>query len=386
MSRVPLAAIVAIVSHAREVPAVERQRLSEAIHRDGGDGLVVLETCHRVEAYSIADLQPWAVLDMPPPPGARTLVGEEAVRHAMNVAVGRDSVVVGEDQVLHQLRVAVEAARSSGRLDPILERLFSIALRAGRTARSWRQGPARSLADVAIDSIQGRLGPVKDRELLVVGAGRMGRLTAQAATDAGAAVAIANRSPDTARAVASSLGARVVDYTPAGLGSFAAIVVALSGRWPIDDGAVEELTRSSTILVDLSVPPAVSANVAAAMGQRLITADQLASPESGSAEPDPAARRLDSLVEQATAEFLTWLARRDGRSAAEALVGRADRERQAELAALWRKVPDLEPETRAAIEGMTRHLADRLLREPLARLGRDADGRDERAVRDLFGL
>ncbi len=77
---------------------------------------------------------------------------------------------------------------------------------------------------------------------------------------------------------------------------------------------------------------------------------------------------------------------RNGRAAAERLMIRADRQREAELAALWRRLPDLEPETRDAIEGMTRHLARRLLREPLERLGRDRDGRDERAVRDIFAL
>jgi glutamyl-tRNA reductase len=77
---------------------------------------------------------------------------------------------------------------------------------------------------------------------------------------------------------------------------------------------------------------------------------------------------------------------RDGRAAAEALIKRADREREAELAVLWRRLPDLQPEARDAIEGMTRHLARRLLREPLERLGRDSDGHDERAVRDIFAL
>ena len=75
-----------------------------------------------------------------------------------------------------------------------------------------------------------------------------------------------------------------------------------------------------------------------------------------------------------------------GISSAEALINHADREREAELAALWRRLPNLEPETRDAIDGMTRHLASRLLREPLERLGRDSDGRDERAVRDIFSL
>ena len=83
---------------------------------------------------------------------------------------------------------------------------------------------------------------------------------------------------------------------------------------------------------------------------------------------------------------MTWLQGREGRSAAEALKERADRDREAELAVLWRRLPDLEPEARDVIEGMTRHLADRLLREPLERLGRDTNGRDVRAIRDIFAL
>ena len=64
----------------------------------------------------------------------------------------------------------------------------------------------------------------------------------------------------------------------------------------------------------------------------------------------------------------------------------ADRERQAEVEELWRTLPDLEPDARDAIERMSRHLAGRLLREPLERLGRDADGSAEQAARALFAL
>ena len=112
----------------------------------------------------------------------------------------------------------------------------------------------------------------------------------------------------------------------------------------------------------------------------------LALADIGSSAQDGSASRLDALVERSTAEFVDWLQGRDGRSAAEALIERADRERETELAVLWRRVPDLEPETREAIEGMTRHLTDRLLREPLERLGRDTDGRDGQAIRDIFAL
>jgi len=46
----------------------------------------------------------------------------------------------------------------------------------------------------------------------------------------------------------------------------------------------------------------------------------------------------------------------------------------------------LDPADREAIERMAAHLADRLLRAPLERLGRDTDGDTGRAVRDLFAL
>lgn len=381
--------IVALVTHARQVPAIERERFAVRLRDELAGKALVLETCHRVEAYLICpdDAERMAVAVLVPA-GGRALTGEPAVRHAIAVAVGRDSVVVGEDQVLHQLRESVDAARTAGGLDAVLARLFAIALRAGRRARSWRQGPPRSLADVALTAIERQIGPIRGRDILIVGAGRIGRLAARAATAAGASVSVANRSAEGAKSLAAMTGARIVAFDPgARAGAFAGVVVALSGPWPIGAGTAEALRANRTVVVDLSVPAAVPMPVGAAIGQRFVPADALALAD---AEPetlqDGTLARLEALIDSMTTEFLDWLAGRDGRAVAEALITRADREREAELAALWRRLPDLQPEARDAIEGMTRHLAKRLLREPLERLGRDSDGRDERAVRDIFAL
>jgi glutamyl-tRNA reductase len=378
--------IVALVTHARQVPALEREQFAAALHREPTGRALVLETCHRVEVY-LGNADDAARLAPALPAGGHALTGMQAVHHAMSVAVGRDSVVVGEDQILHQLRASVNAARTAGTLDPGLERLFAVALQAGRRARSWRQGPARSLADVALASIEHQVGPIPGREVLVVGAGRMGGLAARAAVAAGASVAVANRSADRAETLAASVGARVEAFDPeARVGGFAGIVMALAGPWPIGVATIDALARSATIVVDLSVPAAVPEGLADILGGRLITADALALADIDPAPRDGSPARLDALVERSTAEFVAWLKGRDGRAVAEALVKRASREREAELAALWRRLPDLEPEARAAIEAMTRHLANRLLREPLERLGRDADGRDGRAILDIFAL
>jgi len=215
----------------------------------------------------------------------------------------------------------------------------------------------------------------------------MGRLAAKAAVDAGASVAVANRTIGAAEAVAASRGARVEAFDPGGrIGRFAGVVVALAGPWPIGPDTIHALATGASIVVDLSVPAAVSAGLADVLGQRLISSDTLARGDAGPGPKDSSTARLDALVDRSTADFVAWLDGRDGRAVAEALVARADREREAELAVLWRRLPDLEPEARHAIEGMTRHLANRLLREPLERLGRDTEGRDERAIRDIFAL
>lgn len=379
--------VVALLTHARDVPAGERERFCQQLRDQFASQALLLETCHRVEGYLIAinelaELRSWL------PDGGRLLVGEAAVRHAIAVAVGRDSVVVGEDQVLHQLRESVDRARRDGGLDPILERLFALALRTGRRARSWRHGPARSLADVALAAIERQRGSIRGREVLVIGAGRMGRLAARAVVASGASLSIGNRSLDRAQAIADQSGGRVESLDPGPrIARFAGVVVALGGPWTIGEATADALITSSTTLVDLSVPTAVDARVAAALGPRFMSADALVIAETGLAAPDDRLlSRLDALVDAEAEEFCGWLEVREGRAAAEALTERAERERQAELDELWRVLPDLEPAARDSIERMSRHLARRLLREPLERLGRDSDGRVEQAARELFAL
>lgn len=378
--------IIALTAHARDVAASDRQGFAERARGElTGSGLL-LETCHRVELYTAVGEANAMRLAAALPDGGHALHGEAAIRHAVAVATGRDSVVVGEDQILHQLRQALGA--TTGTLDPILERLFTMALRAGRRARSWQHGPSRSLADVAVGVIERQIPGLRGQEILVVGAGRMGGLAARLAAVAGASVAVANRSSDRAADLAKATGARVENFDPrGGTQDYVGIVLALGGPWSISAETVEALHRSSTIVVDLSVPPAVPKVLATLLGPRLTTADDLARVEFADwSIRDRALAKLDGLIERTTAEFIAWLDGREGRVAARALVERANREREAELAELWRHLPDLDPTTRATIDEMSRHLTDRLLRDPLERLGSDADGRHERAVRELWAL
>jgi glutamyl-tRNA reductase len=381
--------LAALITHARDVAATEREGFARRLRAGMAPGTLILQTCHRVEGYAVWADEPMGLARaVALPPGGALLVGEAAVRHVIEVAIGRDSVVEGEDQVLHQLRASVAGTRQAGDLHPALRRLLELAFRAGRRARSWQQGPPRSLADVALRALEERVGTVRGRRLLVVGAGTMGRLATHVAVTAGAEVSIANRSTERARSLAATTGARTEALDPGrSTSAFAGIIVALGGAWPIGDDTVAALATGATVVVDLSQPAAVPPPAADVLGPRLIDADALALIGSSFGHLAAASRtRVDELIDGTVRDYADWAASRDARTTARLLVEHADREREAELAELWRRHPTLGPEHRAAIEAMTRHFAQRLLRAPLERLGRDHDGHAEESVRDVFAL
>jgi glutamyl-tRNA reductase len=375
----------ALLAHARHVPVPARVRLAERLRNCRPEGSVLIETCHRVELYAprawLEDL-----IRAEPMAGVGLEVGGAVARHAIRVAVGRDSAVVAEDQVLHQLRRGVQDARRRGPLTPGLDRLFDLALHAGRQARSWLPARRPSLADVALEEAMGR-GPSRDGPVLVVGAGAMGTLAARAVVAADRPLVLANRTPQRASRLASELGGAMTGLDPgaAELGGFAGVMVALSGPWVLADASRAALADHGAWIVDLSTPPAVADDLVGRLGRRFISIDDLAH---GHDRSRPAALlvRLDALVEETADAYLEWTVRERQREAASVLADRATEARSVELTALFHRIPTLDPATRAEVERMAERLSDRLLRRPLECLQQDDDGRHDRAARELFGL
>jgi glutamyl-tRNA reductase len=378
MSAGPLRALVA---HARTVPAADREALAGRLRAHVPAGSVLLETCHRVELYIGRDsaLDAFAE-DLPA--GARLLEGEAVADHAIGLAVGLRSAVLAEDQLLHQLRRSLDAARSHGPLPIELDRLFDVALRAGRRGRSWLPAGRPSLADLALDLIA---EPIGGRSVLIVGSGEMGRRAALAATARGATVAIASRTPEHAAAVARELRVNSAALDPGpSAARLAGVVVALRGPWQIGEDTIRILIRARPWIVDLSAPPALPVALRDGLAERSVSIDGLAQ-ELGPRE-DRLVQRLRRLAETTLRDYLEWSEREPQRAAARAMADHAAAARDAALADLWRRLPALPAAERAEIERMTHHLAQRLLQEPMDRLGHDVDGRHERAARELFGL
>ncbi len=404
--------LIALVTHARDVTSESREAFAAAAQSMTGDSRAILvHTCHRVELYvtggssgdyfggSSDGRHPGPLPELPA--GGRRLEGMAAARHLFTVAAGLDSVVVGEDQILHQLRECLSDRRlpaadrcpvdvgssspRAGALDPVLERLFQVALHLGRETRSWREGPPRSLADVVIDRLTPITGLLAGRRLLVVGAGRMARLVALAAAREGAGVLVTNRSAERAEALARDAGGAVVPFARDGrVPEVDAVVLAIGGPWQPSPTAAADLLGRKVPVVDLSSPPAVTSELRDRLGQRYTSIDDLAR------SPQDVLRsrmrhRYERGLEDAAASFAAWVRTRTAVPAIQALNELAEERRNDELERLFRRL-ELDDHERELVVQMSHRLVAGLLHAPLVTLRDDSSGELERAARALFSL
>lgn len=379
----PVPALVVHVAHARDVSSAAREEYAGRLAALGtGPGWAVLRTCQRVELYATGEAL--ASLDVPaPPPGSGRLEGADAVRHLISVACGLESAVLGEDQVLHQVRQTHVGRLAEGQLDPRLDRLFQVALKAGRQARDWMGGERRSLGDAALDRIQARVGPLAGRRLLVVGAGSMGRMTAAAAARRGADVVVTNRTSSRAAAVAGDVGGTAVRW-PGRTDGVDGVVVALSGAWPAPAGA-ERLADEGVPVVDLSSPSAVPEELRSALDDLFLSVDDLA--WDGQSQLREGLRdRLEALVAEAGRDYCRWLRARESLPAIQGMADAVEQRRCSEMAWLRRRLPHLSEADVALVEQMSHRLVGGILHAPRTALNLDETGTLGRAARELFGV
>ena len=157
----------------------------------------VLQTCYRVELYArltsgvddardeLVDALSFAH-DVPHELLLDHLYvhsGEDVARHLCRVATGLDSLVLGEAEILGQVGEAYETGVTAGTAGPGMRLLFRTAISAGRRARSETAigaNPATA-SSMALALAEGVLGELREKCLLVIGAGRIGLQTLKAA-------------------------------------------------------------------------------------------------------------------------------------------------------------------------------------------------------------
>ena len=210
----------------REALAFPKERLGDALAKvreeTGLSEAMILSTCNRVEIYGRAP-EPRAETvgeflaryhDQPIDDLEKYLYrheGDAAVRHAFRVAASLESMVLGESQILGQVKQAYEAAEEAGSLGPVLNALKNRTYGSAKRARTETAigRNAVSVSHVAVELARKIFGDLKDRAVLLVGAGKMSEVAArQMVKDGARAAVLGGRTLEKAEQLAAALGGR----------------------------------------------------------------------------------------------------------------------------------------------------------------------------------
>jgi glutamyl-tRNA reductase len=219
----------------REALAFPRDGLRDALLKlraetGAGEGMI-LSTCNRVEVYARGDEAQTvdAVAAFLPRyhrreardllPYVYRFAEADAIRHAFRVASSLESMVLGEPQILGQVKEAYQVAEEAGTLGSSLNALRNRSLAAAKRART-ETGIGRnavSVSYVAVELAKKIFGDLKDKNVLLVGAGKMSERAARhLVRSGGRATVLGGRTFARATELAAALGGKAAPFESLG--------------------------------------------------------------------------------------------------------------------------------------------------------------------------
>ena len=412
------------VSH-RTAPIELRERLDfsargvdRALTALSGSGAhhetTIVSTCNRVELYVGCDDADAARLAIQRflsefhgipgdqlAPHLYSKTGPEAVTHLYRVASGLDSLVMGEPQILGQVKDAFGVASQLGCTGPLLNKLFHSAFAAGKRVRSetaLAEG-AVSVSYAAVELARKIFGNLAGRAVLVVGAGEMGKLTAQHMKSQGIGrLMITSRTSAHATALAQSIGGSAMPWDSLNTALVEAdiFITATGASVPIISRALVAQTMKARrqrplFIIDIAVPRDVDAAAGDLEQVFLYNVDDLqAVVQENISRRSSEAADAEKIIAQEVGKFIGWLNSRAAVPTIVALRQRFEAVRQSELRRLEPKLASLPPEARARVDEITRLIMEKLLINPTEQLKSapdpDAVAAYSDALTRLFGL
>jgi len=177
--------------------AEDRRHLLQELHKiDETAGLLVLETCNRLEWVVSTRMPQWLaevlkarmlsrwheyLPHMTHFPSPYVFTEEDAVTHVLRVVVGMESLATGEAQIAGQFQTALKNAQKEKTTTPIINRLGHIA---GRIAKSgykigFRSNYRQGIHGLVVKYLQQHFkSGLEQKQVIVAGMGEIGRKAA----------------------------------------------------------------------------------------------------------------------------------------------------------------------------------------------------------------
>lgn len=295
---------------------------------------ILLSTCNRTEVYAVvsnlqsglAEIESFFISTQRVADHAAIrpdfkLLRDDVALHLFRVAGGLDSMVLGEGQIMSQVKAAHRKALEAGTAGPVLDQLFKLALSGGKRIRSETSMSRRavSVSSASIELGKELLGSLKERPVLIIGAGKMAQICAKhLLSDSGSGqVLMINRTTERLEQFASNklnnrerlnLRLSFQDRHALSAASDLVIVATSSSEYVLK---AEELkahyANRPVCIIDISVPRNVDPAIAHLENVRLFHADDLAQiVNQNLAEREALCSEADRIIFEILESFHAW--------------------------------------------------------------------------------
>jgi glutamyl-tRNA reductase len=254
-----------------EIPALLGQ-LKETL-----DEAVVVSTCNRIEIYGVSsrndlgiDYYKDLVIDFK---NARGFIRREdffglvscaVCQQLFRVTTSLDSKIVGDMQILGQVRESFQIAEYLESTGKVLQQMFQRSFKVGkqvRTETNLHKG-AVSISSAAVEMASKEVGRLADKTVMIVGAGNMARLTAEALLKKKVGrILFANRTRANAEKLMGAFAdndfrGEVLDFETfrERLSEADVVIASTSSNDPILSGSDFADRRTPLLLIDIAVP------------------------------------------------------------------------------------------------------------------------------------
>jgi glutamyl-tRNA reductase len=353
---------------------------------NGIESLIVTSTCNRTEIFGFAE-HPFQLIQLLCDNTKGTVEefrkvayvhkSNEAINHLFRVGSGLDSQILGDFEIISQLKKSAKLSRKHNLLNSFIERLLNSVIQASKRIKNETEisSGATSVSFASVQYILKSVQNVSEKNILLFGTGKIGRNTCENLVKhtKNEHITLINRTKNKAEAIAGKFNLLVKDYSDLQeeINASDVLIVATGAQNPTIDKYLIQ-SQKELLILDLSIPKNVNANVSELDNVTLIHLDDLSQITDETLENRKAHIPVaESIIEDIKAEFNSWLETRKFAPTIKALKHKLLDFKAAELDTQRKKISDFNEEqaeliSNNIIQKITNHFAHHLREDSMS--------------------